>query len=218
MLNRIIALVGAMLLCLASGAHGAQAPADPPADPPKAEIDALKQGYAALQAQQPDAAVQAFRGLSTSANPDMAALALEGLGHAYRQKRDYSKTVVAFEKSLALPTTMPRDLPAIHQQIGMAAVLAGHYGTAVTHLESWKASWTAREPSKSYDHAPGILVYLAAAQAEQRDYPQARQAIRQSLELKPSDGAKAIQAAIERAAKAGKASPGAVAGLLHPGS
>ena len=49
----------------------------------------------------------------------MAALALEGMGHAYRQKLDFTKTVSSFEQSLALPTTMPRDLPALHQHIGM---------------------------------------------------------------------------------------------------
>ncbi|SAI70969.1 Tetratricopeptide repeat [Bordetella ansorpii] len=203
---------GALLLCLAACAQAAE----PAADPPQAEIAALKRGFAALEARKPDAAVDTFRGLSTSANPDMAALALEGMGHAYRQKLDFAKTVASFEKSLALPTTMPRDLPALHQHIGMAAVLAGQYGNAVEHLSRWKTSWEAHEPSSAYEHAPSVLVYLAVALAEQRQYPQALKAIAQSQALKPSPGASTIQAAIDAAAKSGKARPGAIAGWLKP--
>ncbi|SAH99462.1 Tetratricopeptide repeat [Bordetella ansorpii] len=213
--NVFKAHAGALLLCFAACVQAAQ-PA-PPADPSQAEIAALKRGFAALEAKKPDTAVDTFRALSSSANPDMAALALEGMGHAYRQKLDFTKTVSSFEQSLALPTTMPRDLPALHQHIGMAAVLAGQYGTAVKHLSSWKAAWEAHEPSGAYEYANSVLVYLAVALAEQRQYPQALKAIEQSQALKPTAGANTIQNAIEAAAKSGKAKPGAIAGLLKPG-
>ncbi|WP_459616653.1 hypothetical protein [Bordetella sp. 2513F-2] len=213
MLTLVKAHAGAMLLCMAAWAQAAQAPADPP----KAEIDALGRGFAALEAEKPDAALDAFHGLSASANPDMAALALEGMASAYRQKLEFAKTVAAYEQSLALPTTMPRDLPAIHRQIGMAAVLAGSYDTAVKHLTIWKNAWASGQGSKPDEHTPTVLLYMAVALAEQRRYPEAMEAIGQSAALKPRPSADAVRAAIDSAAKSGNARPGAIGALLKSG-
>jgi tetratricopeptide (TPR) repeat protein len=223
MKNIAKAVFAGTVLCLGGlNAVAADAPAGPQAfaTAHEKEISALNGAFAAVDANQYGAAERSLRSLTRSTDPTIAAMAYQGLAHLYTRSRQFPKVVTAFEEAISLQTMGAHDVDtsALHRLAGQAAVIAGQYDGAITHLTEWQALAKPAPMGTKTSDATTSLAYLAAAQAEKHLFSAAQETVAKAVAMAPSPSARLLdlKSAIDSAASSGTFKAGTIAAIITP--